>query len=109
MVLSALNITIPFSQWQNANQLYAMELLAVKAASNVKSQCQFYDKQDVNEKVQVCHFTDHVEVVVREFDTSIVGQLVSFLIQSKHHPFFRFRAFVACGRRILKARNWKAD
>lgn len=92
LVKGTIDIAIPFSQWQNANQLYAMQLIAVKAASSSESNCQVYDKQDgscfgrrtdlggipcENEPVQVCHFTNATEVVVNDFNDGVVGQLVS--------------------------------
>lgn len=89
IVQGTLDITIPFSQWENANQLYAMEVLAVKALSNSESNCHLVDKQDgdcfevggntpcVNHETQVCQFTDFVEVVVNGFDSGLSGQLVS--------------------------------
>lgn len=89
-------VTISFSQWKDATQLYAMEALAAKAASHSGSYCKPYDMQTgqcvkrrevfpefcINEEIQICHFTDHVEVVVNGYDTGLVGQLVSASISS---------------------------
>lgn len=92
VTVGEVTITISFSQWEDANQLYTMEVLAAKAASNSGSNCMPYDKKTgecfgrrsfdppipcVNEEIEICHFTDHVEVVVNGYDTGVVGQLVS--------------------------------
>ena len=31
-----------------------------------------------NDEIQICHFTDYVEVAVNEYDTGLLGQLVSW-------------------------------
>ena len=65
--------------------------LAAKAASYSGSYCKLYNKKTgeclrrrevfplacENEKIQICHFTDHVEIVVNGYGTGLLGQLVS--------------------------------